>query len=70
MLEDVISESGEIIDHGYMHGEPVLWQRHQYRILATNSIHTLDVVNEVAHLIKLSKISCLEVTHRIMQIAK
>jgi hypothetical protein len=45
VLEDVITESGEIIDHGYLHTSPVLWQRHQSRILATISIHTPDVVN-------------------------
>ena len=62
VLEDVITESGEIID---LHRSPILWQCHQLRILAMNSIHTPDVVNEVAHLMKVSKISSLEVTHRI-----
>ncbi len=45
VLEDVIAESDEIIDHGYMHMSPVLWQHHQSHILATISIHTPDVVN-------------------------
>ncbi len=62
MLENVISVFGEIIDHRYMHRSPILWQRHQCCILATNSIHNPDVLNEAAHLMKVSKISCLEVT--------
>ena len=62
MLEDVITESGEMIDHGNMHRSPILWQCHQSRILATNLKHTPDVVNEVTHLMKVSKISSLEVT--------
>ena len=45
VLADVITESGEIIDHGYMHTSPVLWQCHQSHIVATISIHTPDVVN-------------------------
>jgi len=65
VLEDVISEFGEIIDHGYMHTSSVLWQRHQSHILATNSIHTPDAVNLITHLMKVSKISNLEVTHRM-----
>ena len=48
-----------------MHREPVLWQHHQSHILAMNSTHTLDVVNEAVHSVKVSEISCLEVTHRI-----
>ena len=64
MLE-VIAESGEIIDHGHMHTSPILWQRHQSRTLAKISTHTPDVVNEITHSMKVSKISSLEVTHRI-----
>ena len=62
VLEDVITESGEIINHGNMRRSLILWQCHQSRILATNLIHTPDVVNEVTHLMKVSKISSLEVT--------
>ena len=65
MLEDVISEPGEIFDHGYVQRSTVLWQCHQSRISAKISIHTPDVVNEITHSMKVSKISSLEVTHRI-----
>jgi len=65
MLEDVISEPGEIFDHGYVQRSTILWQRHQSRIFAKISIHTPDVVNEITHSMKVSKISSLEVTHRI-----
>jgi len=60
-LEDVISEPGEIFDHGYVQRSTVLWQCHQSRISAKISIHTPDVVNEITHLMKVSKISSLEV---------
>ena len=44
----------------------LLWQRHhQSHICTTNSIKALYVVNEATHLMKVSEISCLEVTHRI-----
>jgi hypothetical protein len=55
MLEDVISEPGEIFDRRYVHRNPVLWQRHQFRILSKISIHTPDVVNEITHSMKVSK---------------
>ena len=44
---------------------PILWQRHQSRILVTNLIQTPDVVNESTHLMKVSKIRCLEVMKKI-----
>ena len=65
MLEDVISELGEIFGHGYVQRSTILWQCHQSRICAKISIHTPDVVNEITHSMKVSKISSLEVTHRI-----
>ena len=65
MLGDVISEPGEIFDHRYVQRSTILWQRHQSHIFAKILIHTPDVVNEITHLMKVSKISSLEVTHRI-----
>ena len=61
MLEDVISEPGEIFDHRYVHMNPVLWQRHQSRILAKISIKTPDVVDQI---------SSLDVTHRKISFTK
>ena len=61
-----MSEPGEIFDHGYVQQSTVLWQRcHQSRIFAKILIHTPDVVNEITHSMKVSKISSLEVMHRI-----